>query len=330
MSERVRWGIMATGGIARQFANGLKESKTGELVAVGSRSDEGAKKFTDQFGGKPYGSYEDLLGDPNVDAVYIATPHHLHMQNTIDCARAGKAILCEKPFTLNALEAETALKVVDEMGVFFMEAFMYRCAPQTIEIKKILRDGEIGQVLQVNSEFGFQAGKDWTNFRADGALGGGGLMDVGSYCVSFSRLAVGEEPSSHSFSGLFSDKGYDESSAGLLGFPSGAVAHFGTGIHVSLRNDARVYGETGRLFVDEPWKCSSGKLRLERHGKDPIEQEFVLTNNELYALEADAVAAFLAEKECPHMTKADTLGNMRTLDALRASAGFTFANELKS
>ena len=318
---------MATGGIARQFANGLKASKTGELVAVGSRSIEGATKFTEQFGGKPYGSYEDLLADPGVDAVYIATPHHLHMQNTIDCARAGKAILCEKPFTLNAYEAELALKAVDEAGVFFMEAFMYRCAPQTIEIKKWAQSGELGPILQVNSEFGFHAGKDWGNFRADGAVGGGGLMDVGTYCVSFSRMVFGAEPESFAFAAQFEEKGYDGSSAGLMRFPGGGVAHFGTGIHVSLRNDARIYGENGRMFVDEPWKCSHGKLRIERSGKDAVEQEFTLTNDELYAAEADAVAAYLEAKECPHMTKADTRGNMRALDGLRASAGFKFANE---
>jgi predicted dehydrogenase len=321
---------MATGGIARQFARGLKASRTGELVAVGSRSMDSATKFSDEFGGKPYGTYEDLLASPEVDVVYIATPHHLHMQNTIDCARAGKGILCEKPFTLNALEAERAIAAVKEAGVFFMEAFMYRCAPQTRRILEWVRDGEIGKVLQVNAEFGFNASKDWGNFRADGAVGGGGLMDVGTYCVSFARAVIGEEPSSCHFEALFAEKGYDGSSAGLMKFPNGAVAHFGTGIHIGLKNDARVYGEHGRILIDEPWKCAQGTVTLERHGKEHVTESFVLTNDELYANEADAVAEFFEQKECPYVYISDTLGNMRTLDALRSSINFKFEKETQS
>ncbi|MDX2066080.1 MAG: Gfo/Idh/MocA family oxidoreductase [Fimbriimonadaceae bacterium] len=327
MADRLRWGIMATGGIARQFANGLKISKTGELVAVGSRSHEGAAKFTAEFGGRPHGSYEDLLADPEVDAVYIATPHHMHMENTIAAARAGKGILCEKPFTLNAYEAEQALAAVNEAGVFFMEAFMYRCAPQTRKVLEWVRSGAIGRVLQVNSEFAFHAGKDWANFRADGDVGGGGLMDVGSYCVSFTRLVVGEEPTTCHFVADWMDRNYDGSSAGLMKFPGGAVAHFGTGVHVNTRNDARIYGESGQIYVDDPWKCASGSIQLHRYGHEPEVLQLNLTNDELYALEADTVAEYFETKSSPYMTQADTLGQMRTLDALRASANFTFKAE---
>lgn len=330
MADRVRWGILATGGIARQFASGLKVSKTGVLAGVGSRSQESASKFTDQYGGKPYGSYDELLADPEIDAVYIATPHHLHYENTIAVARAGKAILCEKPFTLNALEAERALAAVREAGVFFMEAFMYRCHPQTQRIKALLQEGAIGKVLQVNAEFGFQAGKDWDNFRAVGALGGGGLMDVGTYCVSFSRMAVGEEPNLAQFAALFSPKAHDESGAGLLGFPGGAVAHFGTGVHVNLRNDATVYGESGRIHVPQPWKCSGGSVTVSRYGKEDETFAYNSTNDELYAIEADTVAEYLEQKEAPAMTLEDTLNNMKALDALRKSANFTFEAELKA
>ncbi len=330
MAQRLRWGILATGGIARQFASGLKASSTGELIAVGSRTVESATAFTDKFGGKPYGSYEEVLADPEVDAVYIATPHHLHYDWTIATARAGKAILCEKPFTLNALEAERALAVVKETGVFFMEAFMYRCHPQTRRIKELLAEDAIGKVLQVNCEFAFQAGRDWANFRADGALGGGGLMDVGTYCVSFSRMAVGEEPVRAHYEAIIGEKGYDESGAGLLKFPGGAVAHFGTGVHVNLRNDATIYGENGRIHVAEPWKCSSGDVTVSRYGKEDEKFTFNSSNDELYGIEADTVAEFIDHKEAPYMTLQDTIDNMKTLDALRKSVGLTFAAEAKS
>src|SRR5687768_8676379 len=156
MADSLNWGILATGGIARQFAGGLKVSKTGKLVAVGSRTLESATSFCEKFGGQPYGSYDEVLQDPNVQAAYIALPHHMHMEWTIRCAQAGKAILCEKPFTLDLAEAETALKVVKARGVFFMEAFMYRCAPQTRKLVELLQSGVIGRVRNMNSEFGYR------------------------------------------------------------------------------------------------------------------------------------------------------------------------------
>lgn len=325
-AARVRWGILATGSIARAFAAGLRESKTGLLAAVGSRSLEKATAFVDEFGGRPFASYQAVLDDPEVDAVYIATPHHLHAENTIAAARAGKAILCEKPFTLTFAEAERAIEAVRRAGVCFMEAFMYRCHPQTRQARDWLRGGAIGRILQVDAEFGFAAGRDWANFRTDGRIGGGGLMDVGTYCVSFARMAVGEEPVEAHYVADITEAGYDGSGAGVLRFPSGAIARFGTGIHVALRNDVTVYGEEGQLHIDQPWKCAGGVMTLTRG--DTVEVlEADTSNAGLYALEADAVADFLEAGECPYMTIEDTLANSRCLDRLRASAGLRWETE---
>lgn len=323
MADRIRWGILATGSIARSFAKGVAESATGELVASASRSKEKAEKFAEEFGGRAHEGYDALLADPEVDAVYIASPHHLHKEHTVMTARAGKAILCEKPFTLNLAEAEEAIAAVRAADVFFMEAFMYRLTPQSDRIREIVRNGEIGEILQVNAEFGFAAGRDWGNFRADGAVGGGGLMDVGTYCVSFSRMAFGAEPEEAIYRAEITDKGYDAVGAGLLVFPGARVAHFGTGIHANLRNDAVIYGTEGRLEVPSPWFCS-GDLTLHRNGKE-VEKISVPGARSLYAIEADTVAAHLEAKEAPAMTVADTLGNMRALDMLRASAGLRFS-----
>lgn len=327
MADRIRWGILATGSIAHQFASGLPTSKTGTLQAVGSRSLETASAFTEKHGGKPYEGYDAVLADPNVDAVYIATPHHLHAEWTIKAAQAGKAILCEKPFTLNALEAERALAAVREAGVFFMEAFMYRVHPQTIRIKELVQAGAIGHPLVVNAEFGFAAGRDWANFRADGAVGGGGLMDVGTYCTTFAAMVAGEEASEACYRAEITEKGYDAFGSGALQFPGGLTASFSTGIHASLTNDARIYGEEGSILVPSPWKCSGGAVVVKRKGKDDETFDLGVSNDQLYGLEADAVAASLENGECPHMTIAETLGNMRTLDRLRASAGLHFAAE---
>jgi predicted dehydrogenase len=330
MADRLRWGILATGGIARQFASGLPTSKTGTLQAVGSRTIESASAFTEKYGGKPCASYDEVLADPDVDAVYIATPHHLHAEWTVKAARAGKAILCEKPFTLNALEAERALAAVKEAGVFFMEAFMYRVHPQTIKVRELVRSGAIGRPLVVNAEFGFAAGRDWANFRADGAVGGGGLMDVGTYCISFAALVAGEEASEACYRAEITEKGYDAFGSGALRFPSGMTACFSTGIHANLTNDARIYGEAGSIHVPSPWKCAGGTVVLRRNGQPDETFEFETTNDELYGIEADAVARSLESGECPHITIAETLANMRTLDKLRASAGLHFAAEPKA
>jgi predicted dehydrogenase len=328
MADQLNWGILATGSIAHQFAKGLKASKTGKLVAVGSRSSENAKGFTETHGGKPYGTYEEVLADPAVNAVYIALPHHMHYTWTIKCAAAKKAILCEKPFTLNALEAQRALNEVRAHKVFFMEAFMYRCHPQTLKILELVKEGAIGEVLMVQSDFGFAAGKEWDNFRADGALGGGGLMDVGTYCVSLSRLIAQAEPTTVHYSAQIGPKGYDEHGAGLMQFPNGVVAYFGTGVHVNLRNDATIYGTEGKIHIPNPWKCSEGGATLQQNGKPVHKIDFKSTNDELYALEADTVAEFVHGHECPYMTWQDTLDNMRALDGLRKSAGLKFAAEM--
>ena len=329
MADSLKWGILATGGIARQFGRSLKLSKTGTLVAVGSRSQESADKFTAEFGGRGYDSYEAVLADPEVDAVYIATPHHMHMEWTIKVAEAGKGILCEKPFTLNLLEAERALEAVKTNNVFFMEAFMYRTHPLTRKLKELVQSGAIGTILNINTEFGFQAGKDWNNFRAEGALGGGGLMDVGAYCVSFSRMIAGTEPTEAHYVAAISPKGYDEHGSGILKFPNNVTANFGTGVHVNLKNECWIYGDAGMIHVASPWRIDqNSKITVFARGQEPVEYKYDEPVDQLFAYEADAVAEFFEAKETPYMSHADTLGQMRTLDMLRKSAGLHFAAEL--
>ena len=328
MARHLRWGILATGSIANQFAEGLKLAQFGELVAVGSRTLSRAEEFCAKHGGKAYGSYKEVLADPEVDAVYIATPHHTHMDDTIAAAKAGKAILCEKPFTLNAYEAEQALKAVEANGVFFMEAFMYRCTPLMAQVREWLASGRIGDVKMVNAEFAFQAGEDWTNFRNDAALGGGGLMDVGCYCVSFARGAFGEEPIAATYLSQSNSKGVDWIGSGQLEFSGKRSAVFTTGVGIVTNNGGAIYGTKGRIKFDDPWKQGSGKLQLIEGWNTVVEEISVgIKNAELYAHEADTVATYVDAGECPFQSKEDTMQQMRTLDKLRASAGIHFATE---
>lgn len=320
----LKWGILTAGRIAGAFASGLEASKTGRLVATGARDLERASAFAQQWGGRAFGSYQEVLDDPEVQAVYIATPHHLHAEWTIAAARAGKAILCEKPFTLDAAEAERAIAVVRECGVFFMEAFMYRCSPQTRRLVGLLESGAIGTVRAVRAEFSYGSNPDARNFRNVRAEGGGGIMDVGAYCVSFARMVAGCEPDRVEYAADLS-RGYDSYGAGLLAFPNGVVATIASGMHLPMRNHAVVYGDLGYVHMEEPWKSSVGSLMtLARHGLEPEVFSLGVTTAELYAHEADAVALFLADGACPWMSIKDTLGNMRTLDRVRASCGLVF------
>lgn len=326
----LNWAILGTGSIARQFGGGLKVCQSGQLATVGSRTQESAQKFADQFGGKAYGSYQEAIDDPNVDAVYIALPHHLHSEWTIKTAQAGKMVLCEKPFTLTHAEAERTLEAVEKAGVFFMEAFMYRCHPQTIAVKKMVDEGKIGRVQMVNSEFGFAASADWDNFRTVNAYGAGALMDVGCYCLSYARLIFGQEPTHLDYSAHIGTKKYDEVGVGNLTFGGNQFSHFGTAFHLNLENKAIIYGAEGHIVVDDPWKVRPGsKVSIySAREKTPVEVlDLSTTNDELYAHEADEVARCAGKRESERVRWADTLGQMKALDQLRKCAGLVFEGE---
>ncbi|MBV9229101.1 MAG: Gfo/Idh/MocA family oxidoreductase, partial [Chloroflexi bacterium] len=192
MSRTLTWGIIGTGRIAGIFANGIAESKTGTLLAVGSRTQASADKFGETWNvERRYGSYAALLADSDVQAVYIATPHPLHAEWAIKAAEAGKHVLCEKPIALNHAEAMAIIEAALRHDVFLMEAFMYRCHPQTAKLIELVRSGVIGKVRVIQASFSFH-----TTFRPESrllnnALGGGGILDVGGYCASMARLIAG-------------------------------------------------------------------------------------------------------------------------------------------
>ncbi len=319
------WGILGTGKIARRFAQGIAASKTGRLVAVASRTQESANQFAAEYPARPLEGYAQILDAADVNAVYISLPHHLHAEWTILCAKAGKHILCEKPFTLNAIDAEQALAEVKAADVFFMEAFMYRCHPQTLRLKELLAAGAIGIPLLINAEFGFKLNREGKNFRAVRELGGGGLMDVGTYCVSMSRLIAAEEPERFEYSATFSEEGYDALGGGLLAFGSGLRSVFACGIHSQFENAVRIYGSEGRIDIPSPWFCDKPIRITDQAGKETLIAEGLA--NDLYSYEVDAVSECLSARQAPMMDWEDTLNNARALDALRRSAGLRFTDD---
>ena len=255
MSDKLAWGIIGAGGIARAFARGLATSKTGELVAIGSRSQESADKFGAEFGlTHCHGSYEALLADPAVQAVYIATPHPKHAEWAIKAADAGKHILCEKPLTMNWPEAMAVVEAARRNDVFLMEAFMYRCHPQTRKLVELIKDGAIGDVRVIQATFSFHAAFDPDRRLLNPDLGGGGILDVGCYCASMVRLvagvALGEpfaDPIDVKGVGHLGETGVDEWALAILKFPGDIVAELSAGVQVNQDNTVRIFGSRGNL-----------------------------------------------------------------------------------
>lgn len=337
----LNWGILAPGKIAVKFAKGLLDSQHGRLHAVGSRDAARARIFAEQHGAvRHYGSYEELLADPEMDAVYIATPQPLHAQWTLRAVEAGKHVLCEKPLGMNLGEAEAMFEAGAVHDRLVMEAFMYRCYPQTIKLWELIHDGAIGRPLLVEAAFAFAAGFNPESRLFNNALGGGGILDVGGYPVSMARLIAGAmegrsflDPVELAGSGVLGETGVDEIAAATLKFSNGLIAQCATGIRLRLPNHVRVTGSEGMVVVPAPWLNGNG---LELFTQDAAEPKPIETEPAGYHHEIDAFAAKLAELrgETPAtpvpvtlMSPEDSLGNMRALDRWRQSIGLTYDAE---
>jgi len=340
--SRMKWGILGTGKIARRFAESLKKSNTGVLYGVASRDAQKAGDFMAANGGeKSWGSYQALLDDPEVEAVYIAVPHPGHAEWILKSARAGKHILCEKPATMNAGEMEAALRAVKEGGVFFMEAFMYRTHPQTQSLVDLLRSGEIGEVKLIQCTFSFDAGYQPDSRLFANRLGGGGIMDVGCYCASMARLVAGvalggtiaEPLEVKGMATLDPGEKTDLLATAELRFEKGILAQLNTGVQLSLENAVRIHGSRGRITVHEPWFAGTkgAKIVVEPRGG---EARVISTESDLdlYGTEIDLVAKFKGAGQAPFPAPGwdDTLGNMRLLDAWRKQAGVVYEADGKS
>jgi predicted dehydrogenase/aryl-alcohol dehydrogenase-like predicted oxidoreductase len=341
--KKMKWGILGTGRIAHSFAHGLQSSDSGVLEAVGSRKAETVDLFASEFDApSTYADYESLLTDPAVDAVYISTPHPFHAYWAIQCARAGKHILCEKPITLNHADTMAVVEAALEAGVFLMEAFMYRCHPQTIKLVDLIRSGAIGEVKMVQAAFGGQAGPSPEGRLLNNKLGGGGILDMGCYPVSLSRLVAGiavgqdfDDPVEVSGMGhLGAETRIDEYAAALLQFEGGIIAQVSTGVRLRQENSARIYGTDGWIHMPHPWIPArhGGEWSFTLHlaGKDEPETIEGTEPRGLYGVEADTFARSIEAGRAlpPAMSTDDTLGNMRALDAWRNALGLIYDEEM--
>jgi len=329
----LRWGILATGSIAHTFARAADASTLNDLVAVASRSRSRAEDFAAEHSAiRPCDGYEALLRDPEVDAVYVATPHPQHVEWTIRALQAGKHVLCEKPMGLNHPQVMAMVDAARESDRFLMEAFMYRVHPQTDRLTTLLSEGAIGTVGHLQASFGFN-----TPIRPDSrlfanSLGGGAIMDVGCYPVSAARLLLGGEPLSLTAHGHIGATGVDQWATAALHFDGGVTAHVATGITLALDNAINIYGSEGQIRVTNPWMGSaadgSWSFDLIRSGKDL--ERVTGQADPLYVMEIDEVARCIQDGrlESAHMSWADSRDNALVLDDWRTTIGLSFDSEL--
>lgn len=325
--DRFRWGILGTGNIARKFATGVAAVEEQVVTAVGSRTQAAADRFAGEFGiDRRHASYDALAADPTVDAIYIATPHSLHMENTLLCLEAGKPVLVEKPFAINLAQGEAMVAAARRHRVFLMEAMWTRYLPIVVELKRLVVEGAIGQVRMVQADFGYRAGFNPASRIFDPALGGGGLLDVGIYPISLAYFLLGEPAQVTSLAELGQTQ-VDEQLGMLFGYAGGALALLSTAITTSTPHEATILGTTGWIRVHSPWWVGKA-LTLYRTGEAPqlIERPF-LGNG--YSHEAMEVAACVraGRLESPAMPLDESLAIMRTMDLIRAQVGVKYPME---
>jgi predicted dehydrogenase len=358
MTQKIRWGIISTGAIAGQFAQGLSSVPDAELVAVGSRTQAAADRFGDLFHvPRRYPTYQALAADPDVDVVYIGTPHNLHCENTLMCLEAGKPVLCEKPFAINAPQAERMVALARSKRLFLMEALWTRFLPAIIELRKLLGAGVIGPIQMIEADFGFRPDYNPLGRLFNPDLGGGALLDIGIYPVSLAYLLLGP-PSRMTGMAELGRTGVDERSAVVFGYPGGELAVMSFSLTTDMPSEVLVMGTEGWIKVHGPIyrpekltiqlkglpRLKAGRFPdfLKRIGRlpalDALRKRMLrykvrslalpVTGNG-YNYEAVEVMRCLREGklESPGMPLDESLAIMHTLDGIRRSWGLKYPGE---
>ena len=327
MTTPIRWGILGPGSIANQFAKGLQTAPDGELVAVGSRDQQRADTFADQYHApNRHASYEALVQDPDIDAIYVATPHPFHKDNAILCLEAGKAVLCEKPFTINAAEAEKVVACARAQDTFLMEAMWTRYLPIIVQTRQWLEEGAIGEPRLVSADFGFRTGINPDGRLFNLSLGGGAMLDVGIYVVSFAAMILGAKPQQIAAAAHIGETGVDEQTGILLRYENGALANLSCAVRASTPHEALIVGTEGTISIDPSWwKGESATLKA---GDREERVELPLEGNG-YNYEAQEVARCLREglRESPVMPLDETVALMQILDEARAQIDLKYPME---
>ena len=323
----IRWGIMGTGNIAGVFATGLRSTADAELVAVGSRTAASAQAFGQRFGAaRCHASYEALANDPEVDVIYIATPHTLHRDNTLLCLAAGKPVLCEKPFAINAAEAQEMVAAARARGLFLMEAMWTRFLPHMAALRELLASGAIGDVRMLKADFCFRTRFDPRGRLFDPALGGGALLDVGVYPVSLASMVLGAPERIASMAELGAT-GVDDQAALIFGYPAGQLAVLTAATRTDTPHEALICGTEGQIRIHHQWWAPS-KLSITR-AQQPEELIDGSALGNGYNYQASEVGDCLraGRLESDLLPLAETLAIISTLDQVRAQWGLRYPSE---
>ena len=316
MGSAVKWGIVSTADINRKVIPGAHASDKIDLVGVASRDQGRADAYAHEWDiPRSYGSYEALLADPEIEAVYISLPNTLHAEWSIKALDAGKHVLCEKPFTRHPEEVDAAFDAAERNGRLLSEAFMYRHNPQTAKLVELVRDGAIGELRLIRSAFSYGL-YDLENIRLRTDVEGGALMDVGCYNVSGSRL-LGGEPERVWGEAWYGSSGTDWVFNGTLRFPGNVLATFDCATALSERDELEAIGSEGSLFLDDPWHCVHPVIELRQNdGVERIELEPV----DSYRLELENLSNAIRGEAGLRLGREDALGQAKALEALHRSA----------
>jgi predicted dehydrogenase len=328
MTETIRWGILGTGKIARAFATALKDTPDAVLAAVASRSSESAAVFGAEFGAaRTFASYEALAAAPDIDIVYIATPHPMHAENAILLLNGGKAVLCEKPFTINRREAEQVVALAREKKLFLMEAMWTRFMPALAAVRRVIASGEIGPVHKVLADFGFTASTDPAHRVNNPALGGGALLDLGIYPLSISAALLGPVASVHASAELGAT-GVDLQTSFTLRHEGGAMSVCSCSFKARTPAELTVAGELGYVRMNTQFhRTTSVTVTMTDGASRTIDTPFLGNGYVHEAIEAGrCLRAGLLES--PGMTLDETLALMAVMDTIREQIGVRYPADL--
>ncbi|GIN56411.1 Gfo/Idh/MocA family protein [Lederbergia ruris] len=323
--QKIKWGIMGAGNISRKFASDLVQSENAELVAVASKTEGKATAFASEFSiERTYADYAAFVQDQDIEIVYIGTLHTQHKDCALQCLRAGKAVLCEKPFTMDAEEAEELIQVARENNTFLMEAMWTRYLPAIVQAKKWLEEGKIGEVRMLTANFGFDVGWSPNSRLLDKKLGGGAMLDAGIYPISFASFVFGQQPTEIKSSAHIGETGVDEHFSALFEYPDGKTAMLNSGVRLNLANDAFIYGTEGYirlpnfLFGDGAFLHQSGSEVVEFQDDRKLQGYIFEAEEAMRCLRAGKLESSIMPLE-------ETYDIMKTMDALRKQWGLEYS-----
>jgi predicted dehydrogenase len=317
----VRFGVLGAADIGRKVVPGLAGSALCRVDAVASRDITKAGAYAEELSiPRAYGTYEELLGDPDIDAVYIPLPNHLHAEWSIAAVRAGKHVLCEKPLAMNAIEADSIMKAASEADRYVVEAFMYRLHPSWVRVKELVDSGRIGELSHVQSFFSY-FNDDPGNIRNQVEVGGGALYDIGCYCINLSRFLYGSEPVVESATIQRDETGTDVITSAILSFGSG-TATFTCSTRLESDQRVHIYGSKGRISIEIPFNIPNDqptRIFISEGGNlpnDPSIETEIFERMDPYTSQADAFANLVLGRTAPAIPLGDGVHNMSVMDAV--------------